>query len=81
MGVGHLVQLRPVGCGGRGGVVRLVVAVGTLLGPEETTLVGCFWWRSSSGHIAAPGWVWMLWLFVVVGCLFVENCTVDASIF
>ena len=68
-------------------MVRLVVVVNTLLGPEGTgrTVVWGFFWM---GRLAWPGpriprtrCVWSGGGFGVVGGLFVENCTVDASIF
>ena len=58
----------------------------TLLGPEGTTCpggVGVLDGDSSSDCRAAPGGVLVVVVVggVVVGCVFVENCTVDASIF
>jgi hypothetical protein len=86
----------PVGVGvGKVGWVRLVVMVGTLLGPEGTTVGLLSWWRSAacshsyvklfcSGRCGAGwggGFGGCVVGGVVVGCVFVENCTVDASIF
>ena len=67
--------------GGNGVGVRLVLAVNTLLGPEETSTVCLF--ASGflilvrdcplGGGVAGVWWGWGWSLF--------ENCTVDASIF
>jgi hypothetical protein len=60
-------------------------ADGTLLGPEGTTTVVVFLWT-----MKLPGMAWcrkpvlgegLGVVLVVVGWSFVENCTVDASIF
>ena len=77
--------------GGNENLVRLVVDVSTLLGPEGTTVVvfsePCRRAGARRGarhglvsHTAGgtSGFGVGLW---VVGWLFVENCTVDASIF
>ncbi len=84
-------------------MMRLVLVVDTLLGPEGMT-VGCFLGRVLCGAVwcggvavAWRGWLripdaavvpswwgvgWCCWCGVVVaGGLFVENYTVDASIF
>jgi hypothetical protein len=69
--------------------MRLVVVVGTLLGPEETTCSGfgglvCFFWSRTWRTLldrVMPSWVGVVAVGVVAGCVFVENCTVDASIF
>ena len=76
---GRVVEYSPCG-GGKDRVVRLVVAVNILLGPEGTTV-----WL-----VLLDGDLLLVWgqcpggcgpARVVVGCVFVENCTVDASIF
>ena len=64
--------------------VRLVVAVDTLLGPEKTNTsrvgVGLFFrWRSLPGPERRL--IGRLLVGCGGGCVFVENCTVDASIF
>jgi hypothetical protein len=74
---------------GKGGSVRLVVAVNTLLGPEKTTCVwgdlrvvavfsviaACSYTGSGLSGLGCLVWV------CGGGCVFVENYTVDASIF
>ncbi len=63
------------------GWVRLVVAVGTLLGPEGTTL----WWGFLWGDCCMVTELHPVGVLVVAVVwwvrAFVENCTVDASIF
>lgn len=74
-------------------LVRLGENVSTLLGPEGTTIVllfqrlgqpPCGGWKSArhglAPHTANCCWVWC-GADRVVGWSFVENCTVDASIF
>ena len=73
-------------------LVRLGEGVGTLLGPERTT-VGCFFRSRERGEVcfvgcqAWPGFSYrrrlsgLVGSVRVVGWSFVENCTVDASIF
>ena len=78
-------------------MVRLVTDVSTLLGPERTTRVVVFQSLEMPRVDCVPGGVrrqaWpglayrrrlagsLVWGLGVVGWLFVENCTVDASIF
>ena len=65
-------------------LVRLEMAVNTLLGPERTSSLSGFFLDRSARHglvfhtAGGAGFGGGLW---VVGWLFVENCTVDASIF
>src|SRR3954451_19712638 len=69
---------------GAGCSVRLGVALKTpcWVLKEQPALVGLVFWMAIH-HLTAElplvgCWLWSLW---VVGCVFVENCTVDASIF
>lgn len=76
-------------------MVRLGTDVSTLLGPEGTTRVvvfqslemplggvpGAEGARHGLVSHTAGGWSGLVWGLWVVGWLFVENCTVDASIF
>jgi hypothetical protein len=81
----RLLVLRAFGCAWRG-VVGSVGVVGTLLGPEGTGRPAQGWALSLQGRsVVVPLvhlWVGRVWRRWVAGFwLYVENCTVDASIF